>query len=232
MEIRWMKRKNKSGNDEKFYPITHVDAIVGLSDIDFGDLGNSSDLTDTELADTIAVDVPEIPVVVQNSINNLNDNLQTQINNLDNSLHSQINDVNTKVDTEIVNVNEAITNKLGDFNLQWISGDAITPNYSSLNIGNTEVARFKQNFNSDDYKNAIIAGESIYVTLDMSKTGTYSLDFTAAPSTYQGKSLIGYHGRSSTYRVCIIGFGSDRLYYYVGTTHTTSVTAEVIPLYR
>lgn len=28
MQIRWMKRKNESNVEEKFYPVTHVDAIV------------------------------------------------------------------------------------------------------------------------------------------------------------------------------------------------------------
>lgn len=42
MESRWMRRKNDNGEEEKFYPITHVDAIIGLSLDD-----NENNLLDT-----------------------------------------------------------------------------------------------------------------------------------------------------------------------------------------
>ena len=33
MQIRWMEYKNRDGEKENFYPITHVDAIVGVNNI-------------------------------------------------------------------------------------------------------------------------------------------------------------------------------------------------------
>ena len=33
MEMRYMTYKNEEGQKERFYPITHKDAIVGLSDV-------------------------------------------------------------------------------------------------------------------------------------------------------------------------------------------------------
>lgn len=119
MEIRWMKRKNKNGNDEKFYPITHVDAIVGLSDIDFGDLENPTDLVDTEPANTIAVDAPDIPVVVQNEIDNVKNNLQNKIDDVKNNLQnevdnskSEINDATTALENRLVQMLENEFNQM------------------------------------------------------------------------------------------------------------------------
>ena len=34
MKSHWVKRRNENGEIEKFYPITHKDAIIGLEDID------------------------------------------------------------------------------------------------------------------------------------------------------------------------------------------------------
>lgn len=37
MEVRWLKRTNNSGEEEKFYPITHANAIVTDDDTSVGD---------------------------------------------------------------------------------------------------------------------------------------------------------------------------------------------------
>ena len=34
MQARWMRRRNENGEIEKFYPITHKDAVVGLENLD------------------------------------------------------------------------------------------------------------------------------------------------------------------------------------------------------
>lgn len=68
MDIRYMKHKNESGQEERFYPITHKDAVVGLSDIP----GMSeNDLISTEAANEIVGDTPEIDPAIVNLINGL-----------------------------------------------------------------------------------------------------------------------------------------------------------------
>lgn len=39
MQARWMKRRNENGDKEKFYPITHKSAVIGIENID-----NTSDM--------------------------------------------------------------------------------------------------------------------------------------------------------------------------------------------
>ena len=34
MEARWLKRKNDEGVEERFYPVTHVDSVVGYESPD------------------------------------------------------------------------------------------------------------------------------------------------------------------------------------------------------
>ena len=82
--MRWMKYKNEEGQEEKFYPITHASAVVGL-DINEGDsiyeekivelITENSDITTSVLADEISGSNVEISPLVQNEINNINNNL-------------------------------------------------------------------------------------------------------------------------------------------------------------
>ena len=99
MDIRWMKYKNENGEEEKFYPITHASAVVGL-DINEGDsiyeekivelITENSDITTSVLADEISGSNVEISPLVQNEINNINNKFNdfklkcrlSQINNV------------------------------------------------------------------------------------------------------------------------------------------------------
>lgn len=50
MKTRWMNRRNETtGADERFYPITHTDAIIGLEE-----------WTSSEVADVIMGEDPEM----------------------------------------------------------------------------------------------------------------------------------------------------------------------------
>ena len=80
-------------------------------------------------------------------------------------------------------------------------------------------------------ENNIIHGPSITVPVDLSSTGLKFADFTPAPYEYKNKYLKTYIIRSSTYRVCGIGVGSDRLYYQVSTSMSGAFSLDVIPLY-
>ena len=98
METRYMTYKNEEGQKERFYPITHKDAIVGL---DSAGIGSNNDLVDTELSEIIIGEEPDMDVVVQNTIIELENTISNTISELENTisnsdinLQTQINELN------------------------------------------------------------------------------------------------------------------------------------------
>lgn len=67
MDIRYLKRENESGQEERFYPITHKDAIVGLDEIGGGGDSNAVPITRTvngkELSENIVLNAEDIGAV-------------------------------------------------------------------------------------------------------------------------------------------------------------------------
>ena len=68
MEMRYMTYKNEEGQKERLYPITHKDAIIGLSDIPEV---SGNDLISTEAASEIVGDAPEIDPAIVDLVNSL-----------------------------------------------------------------------------------------------------------------------------------------------------------------
>lgn len=74
MQTRWLNRRNETtGVDERFYPITHKDAVVGLDKVD-----NTSDMDKpVSTAQKAAIDA------VQTNVNTVNDKVDDHIDNED-----------------------------------------------------------------------------------------------------------------------------------------------------
>lgn len=66
MESRWMRRKTENGSEEKFYPITHKDAVVNLNET-LLEKADVVDVVTTEFAEEeIIGDAPELsPIAAQ-----------------------------------------------------------------------------------------------------------------------------------------------------------------------
>lgn len=66
MESRWMRRKTENGSEEKFYPITHKDAVVNLNET-LLEKADVVDVVTTEFAEEeITGDAPELsPIAAQ-----------------------------------------------------------------------------------------------------------------------------------------------------------------------
>ena len=69
METRWMKRKNEDGEIEKFYPITHAKAIVGLNLEDLEGLEGVEGSVSTEAASEVSGTTPDIDPAIINLVN-------------------------------------------------------------------------------------------------------------------------------------------------------------------
>lgn len=83
MEARYLRRKNDDGVEEKFYPITHVNAVVGMSELrdDIESITNGK-VNVNDIIDNLTTNVANKPLSAAQGvvINGLIETLQTSIN--------------------------------------------------------------------------------------------------------------------------------------------------------
>ena len=71
-------------------------------------------------------------------------------------------------------------------------------------------------------------------SISLSTAGIQFVDWEdlASPTAISGYTFVNWNFVSSTYRFCILGIGGSRLYYYVGTTYTSTGSIVAYPVYR
>ena len=80
-----------------------------------------------------------------------------------------------------------------------------------------------------------ILGDEITISVNASTIGINTVDKSELrnPPTKTGYTFVQWMCKSSSYRLVPIGVaGTDRLYYYVGTTYPTALDINCYPLYR